>query len=57
MRKILLAVTVMLLLGGCLPFTPAPNPGPPMDVTAAAAARMQTAVLTIVLYQDRVEIK
>ena len=56
MRKILLAVTVLLLLVTCLPFTPAPNPGPTMDVTAAAA-RMQTAVLTGVLYQDRVEIK
>ena len=45
MRKILLAVAVLLALTGCLPFTPAPNPGPTVDVAATAAAQMQTAVV------------
>jgi hypothetical protein len=44
MRKILLAVAALLALTGCLPFTPAPNPGPTVDIAATAAANMQTAV-------------
>ena len=44
MRKILLAVAVLLSLTGCLPFTPVPNPGPTVDVAASAAVQMQTAV-------------
>ena len=44
MKKILLAVAVVFAIGGCLPFTPAPNPTPIVDVAATSAANIQTAV-------------
>lgn len=44
MKRVLLTVTVIVLAGGCLPFSPAPNPGPTVDIAASAAANVQTAV-------------
>ena len=45
MKKILLAVVVLFVTGGCLPFSLTPNPAPTVDVAATSAANMQTAVV------------
>ena len=45
MKKILLAVAVLFVTGGCLPFSLTPNPAPTVDVAATSAANMQTAVV------------
>jgi hypothetical protein len=45
MKKILLAIAVLSVTGGCLPFSLTPNPAPTVDVAATSAANMQTAVV------------
>jgi len=45
MKKILLAVAVLFVTGGCLPFSLTPNPAPTVDVAATSAANIQTAVV------------
>ena len=45
MKKILLAIAVLSVTGGCLPFSLTPNPAPTVDVAATSAANIQTAVV------------
>jgi len=44
MRKIVLAVAVVGLLGACLPFSQITNPTPNVDVAATSAANVMTSV-------------
>jgi hypothetical protein len=45
MKRSLLAIAALLVIGGCLPFSPVPNPAPSVDVAATAAANVQTSVV------------
>jgi hypothetical protein len=45
MKKTVFAVVVILLIGACLPLTPAPNPSPNVDVVGTAEANLKTAVV------------
>ncbi len=45
MKKTVFAVVVILLIGACLPLTPAPNPNPNVDLAGTAEANLKTAVV------------
>lgn len=44
MKKTVLAVAVVFLLGACLPFTPTPDTNPNLDLAGTAEANLETAV-------------
>ena len=44
MKKTVFAVAVILLIGACLPLTPAPNTSPNVDAAGTAEANLKTAV-------------
>lgn len=45
MKNAVFAVVVLLLIGACLPLTPAPNPNPNVDLAGTAEANVKTAVV------------